>query len=326
MSSKYNYKGNNKFDLKTQIKNIYIGEVISTDDPTDMGRIKIRIKGEDDAIANDNDLPWAFPMIPKFLGMTPQVKEATIVFIFDSNTKYSDRLFFGPIISQPQNLEFDPLYFSALAPFSFGPQNPSVSPSTIPNAKGVFPDKKYISLQGRDNTDLVFKNGEVLLRAGKYVKKLNKKKNSNEPQTDESEKDSLNFEFNTSTQGYIQIKYNAILSEDKKEKGSVTNIVSNKINLLTHKGSPSFNLLNQDDLISAEELLKILKDAHPLPFGDILIQWMILCEQAIFNHVHNGNNPATDLTTSGNKLSIAEFKKQASDLRARLNSKNIKIN
>ena len=328
MSNKYNYGGNNKFDLKTQIRNIFIAEVVSINDPNDMGRIKVRIKGEDDAIANDNDLPWAFPMMPKHIGITPQVKEAAIIFIFDSNTKYSDRLFFGPIISQPQNLEFDPLYFSALGGFSFGAQAPKVAPSTIPNAKGVFGNKKDIILQGRDNTDLIFKNGEVLLRAGKFVKKLNKKKNPNEPQTDETEKDSLNFEFNTNTQGYIQIKYDAILgvdSNNKQEKGSVTNIISNKINLLTHKGSPAFNLTNQDDLISSDELLKILKDAHALPFGDILIEYLKLLENALFNHFHNGG-AATDITTSGKALPVDEFKKKAANLRSKMLSSNIKIN
>ncbi len=328
MSNKFNYGGKNKFDLKTQMKNMSIGEVVDINDPTDMGRIKVRIKGEDDPYTND-ELPWGFPMIPKYLGITPQVNEAVIVFIFDSNSKYSDRLFFGPIISQPQKLEFDPLYLSALAGFSFGPQEPQVAPSTIPSAKGVFPDKKYIALQGRDNTDLIFKNGEVLLRAGKYIKKTNKKKGTNEPQQNADELDPLNFEFNTTSQGYIQIKYDAILgvdSNNKQEKGTVTNIVANKINLLTHKdGSPRFNLTNQDDLISTDELIKILKEAHPLPFGDILIEWMILVEQAIFNHYHNGG-AATDITTSGKALPVDELKKKGGDLRNRLNSKNIKIN
>lgn len=329
MSNKYNYSGPNKFDLKTKIKDIYIGEVVSTLDPNDMGRIKIRIKGEDDAISNDDDLPFAFPMMPKYLGITPQVKEAVIVFVWDKDTKYSDRLYIGPIISQPQNLEFDPLYFSALAGFSFGSQEPNVAPSNIANAKGVFPDKQYISLQGRDNTDLIFKKGEVLLRAGKFVKKTNKKKEPNQPKTNAADKDSLNFEFNTSTQGYIQIKYDAILSNDnKQEKGSVTNIVANKINLLTHKdGAPRFNLTNQDNLISNDELLKILKEAHQLAFGDIMIEWMKLAEDAIFYHVHNGNgNVGTDLSGAGKKMSVAEFKKKAADLRSRMLSKNIRIN
>ena len=329
MSNKYNYSGKNKFDLKSKIEDIHIGEVVSVNDPKDMGRIKVRIKGLDDSITNVNDLPWSFPMLPKFIGITPQVNEAVMVFIFDRSLKYSDRLFIGPIISQLPNLDFDPLYFSALGGFSFGSQEPRIAPSTIPNAKGVYADKKYFSLEGRDNTDIIFKNGEVVLRAGKFTKKLKKKKNPNEPNVDETEKDGLDFEFNTNSQGYIQIKHDAILgvnSNNEQEKGSVTNIIGNKINLLTYNGDQKFDLANQDDLLSKEELLKILKEGKSAIFGEYVIEYLILLENALFSHVHNGSGSVpTDLTT-GKVLAVAEFKKKCADLRSRMLSKNIKIN
>lgn len=326
MSNKHNYSSGNKFDLKSKVKDIHIGEVVSVEDSTDMGRIKIRIKGEDDAITNVNDLPWCFPMIPKYLGITPQIGEAVLVFIWDKDLKYSDRLYIGPIISQLQNLEYDPYYFSAQAGFSFGVQTPKIAHSTIPTAKGVFGNKKDIVLQGRENTDLIFKKNEVLLRAGKFVKK--NKKEKNQISNNEVEKNGLNFEFNVNTQGYIQIKYDAILSNEnnKEERGSVTNIVANKINLLTHvNSSPRFNVTNQDNLISDEELIKINKEAHPLVFGDVIAQWMILAENAILNHWHNGSTP-TDLTGAGQKMPISEFKQKASQLRSQMLSHNIKIN
>lgn len=314
----------NPYNKSTGLKKVQIAEVISNDDPQSLGRIKVRIKGPankggDDSIL-DADLPWAFPMIPKFFGGTPKVKEAVLIFIFGNDKTHVDRLYVGPIISQPQQLNFDPYYVSALAGFSFGSQGPTVSYKTIPEVKGVFPDQEDVSIQGRFNTDITQKYNEIVLRAGKFVT------------TTPNENNPFNFKFNTSTQGYIQIKNDTITKAKTdttpEEKGTITNIVSSKINLLTHKdGSPIFNTTNQDNLISDEEMLRILDEAHQLPFGDILLQYLRLLKDAVFNHVHNGNgNKPTDLTASGNQQSLAIFKQKAEDLENQMLSKNIRIN
>jgi hypothetical protein len=305
-------------------KNVEVGEVISIDDPNYLGRIKVRIKGSasnggDDGIL-DSDLPWAFPMIPKFLSTQPKVKEAVFIFTFSKNKEHTDRLYLGPIISQPQQLNFDPFYYSALRGFSFGSEYPDVDVTTIPEIKGVFPDPQDVSIQGRYNTDITQKNNEIILRAGKFEIVT---PNKNNP---------LPFKFNAKTQGYIQIKNDTIIVKGtdniKEEKGSVTNIISNKINLITHKGgSPSFNVTNQDDLISDDELLNIINNGHPLGFGDIQLQYFRLIKDAIIGHVHNGHgNPATDLTGSGNKQALANFKSKADALESQMLSTNIRIN
>ena len=98
--------------------------------------------------------------------------------------------------------------------------------------------------------------------------------------------------------------------------------------MITHKdGTPRFDVTNQDNLISEQELLNILSEAHPVPFGDILVQYFQLFKNAFLNHVHNGNGAKpTDLTFDGNKLSVAEFIKNAESLEKTMLSKNIKIN
>lgn len=305
-------------------KNIAIGQVVNIDDPTSSGRIQVAIKGSvskggDDSIPI-SELAWCFPMVPKFFASRPNVGEAVLIFTFSNQKSHIDRLYLGPIISQPQFLNDDPITATALSGFEFGHIAPAVSVNTIPELDGVFPNPDDISVQGRDNADITLKPSEIVLRAGKFVTTTS---TTNNP---------FNFTFNAKTQAYIQIKDNAILAAatDKTEevKGSVTNIVANKINLLTHKdGSPIFNIMNQTDLISSDELLRILDEAHPIPFGDIMVTWMQLCQDAIFNHVHNGvGNPATDLTTSGNKQSLAIFKKNTDALIAQMLSKNIKVN
>lgn len=301
---------------------IKLGMVVSTIDPNYLGRIKVRIKaprnmGGDDGISDAN-LPWAQPLIPKFFGGQPKIGEAVYVFVFNQDKQNVDRMYMGPIISQPQQLFNDPYYVTALAGFSFGSEDPKVSVSTIPQLDGVFPDQGDVSVQGRYNTDMTQKYNEVVIRAGKFVPIAGDKNNP------------FKFKYNASTQAYIQIKNDVQIKpktdENEAEKGTITNIIANKINLLTHKdGSPRFDLTNQKNLISDEEMAKILETAHQMVFGDILIQYLILLKEAVLNHVHNGNgNKATDLTSG--KLAVAEFVKKASDLENQMLSKNIRIN
>lgn len=297
------------------------GEVISIEDPTGMGRIKVRIKGAivkggDDSIL-DSDLPWCFPTLPKHLNVVPKLNEAVIIFHLDKTRPHIDRLYLGPIISQEQKLEYDPFYFTAWNGFSFANKKPNVAVDTIPELAGIFPNKEDISIQGRFNTDITQKNNEIIIRAGKFV------------EAPTSTSNPYPFKFNSTTQGFIQVKNDVVIvSGDTIQKGSVTNIVSNKINLITHaNGSPRFNVTNQQNLISDEEMLNIINTAHQVPFGDVLIEYLRLLKDALFLHVHNGHgNVATDLTKAGNRQAIANLKAKADDLEKRMLSENVRIN
>jgi hypothetical protein len=301
------------------MKILDIGEVVSVADPNDLGRIKVRIKGPrnkggDDGVL-DKDLPWCFPMMTKLFSVQPKVKEAVFVFVFGKNKEHADRMYFGPIISQSNLLNNDPYYMTALRGFTFSSQNPNIAISTIPQLKGVFPNPEDVSVQGRYNTDITQKHNQIIIRAGKF--------NTSTPDSNNP----YPFTFNNKTQGYIQIKNDVQIEletnngSNNQEKGTITNIVSNKINLLTHKdGSPRFNLTNQNDLISDEEMLKILDEAHQLAFGDIQLEYLILLKNAFLSHVHNGSGNVP----SGQAL--LDFKTKAEDLEKRMLSKNIRIN
>ena len=308
-----------------------IGKVVSVEDPNNMGRIKVRIygpssRGGDDNVigligpngaVNPSVLPWCLPM-SSIINTQPKVGESVFIFSFDITKPFIDRIYFGPIISQPQNLNNEPYDYSALKGLSIANMGPKTSTETIPDLIGVFPNQEDISIQGRYNTDITQKRNEIILRAGKFV------------DSSPYEKNPFSFSFNKKTQGYIQIKNDVTISvkgSDIIKKGTVTNIVSNKINLLSHDGSPKFNLTNQENLISDSELEKILSTAHQVPFGDVLLQYLRLMKNAIFSHVHNGNgNPATDLTVSGNIQGMAVFKAKADDLEKAMLSKNVRIN
>ena len=318
-TNKLNRGDKNIYENVTNFKYLKYGLVVSVTDEFGLGRIKVRIKGSQSAGGDDGitdaDLPYATPMIPKHLSAYPKVGESVWIFVLDKNRQHTDRLFIGPIISQLDKLQKDNGLTTALAGFTFGSVGPKVNVNTIPQLKGVFPDVEDISIQGRYNTDITQKHNQIIIRAGKFE---NVAPTSTNPYP---------FQFNAKTQAYIQIKNDVILS-DKNEKGTVTTIVANKINLITHKdGSPRFNVTGQDELISDEEMFRILEESHQLPFGDVLIEYLKLLKEAFFAHVHNGNgNPPTDLTASGNKLALATFKSRADDLEKAMLSKNIRIN
>lgn len=311
-----------------------IGQVVSIIDvktglPDSMGRIKVRIygpasRGGDDDIpglidangkVDSSVLPWAMPMMSKLISVQPKVGEAVFVFSFDIDKPFIDRLYFGPIISQEQNLSLESYKFSPLGGLSIANKEPSKDVRTIKETIGIFPDLQDVSIQGRYNTDITQKHNEIVIRAGKFI------------ESTPSQQNPYPFRYNTKTQAYIQIKNNVSIGKDN-QFGSVTNIVANKINLLTHKdGSPTFNITDKDTLITNSELETILDTAHQLPFGDVLLEYLRLMKNALLSHVHNGNgNPATDLTASGNIQAIAAFKSKADDLEKSMLSKNIRIN
>lgn len=326
-SNKLNRGTTTMYDDKAEFNYLKYGEVKSIEDPLGLGRIKVWIKGSN---ANGGDdetlktrgidgLPWCIPMLPRHLQITPKIGEGVFVFVFSREKENADRLFIGPLISSQIKLDYDDAKTTALAGFTYGPFQAPVNVSNIPDLKGVFPNKEDVSIQGRFNTDITQKKNEIVLRAGKFIEKINNDINENP----------YAIKFNNQTQGIIQIKNNVKLpiessTQTKPKYGSVTNIISNKINLITYGGSPVFNVPKADVTIPDDELENILKNAHQVPFGDILLRYLILLKEAFLSHVHNGNgNVATDLSP---KTSVSTFSKQAAQLEQTMLSKNVRIN
>lgn len=298
---------------KTSGNIFYFGVVESTVDAHDGGTIRVRIKGIDDHINNTAELPTVFPLLQKFFHVTPKVGETVMVFFPEIENPFTDRVYIGPIISQPQNLYKDNHFYTSRAMMDSGVVKPKEAPSTFPENLGVNPNKEDVAIQGRENSDIIFKKNEVIIRAGKFET------------TDV--KDGVK-KFNKKNPAYIQIKHDAIIEdadENNNKKaitGTVTNIVSSKINLLSHEGGqPRFTLNNQTDSITSDELLKILEKAHPLAFGDLLVEYLKLQRNAFINHAHpyHGRKPQ-DLAGAKDIDKYLDF-----DIDSIL-SKNIRIN
>jgi hypothetical protein len=81
---------------------------------------------------------------------------------------------------------------------------------------------------------------------------------------------------------------------------SVINVVANKINLISHDGDHSFNLTDPEGLITDDEQEKINNEAHPLVYGDTLVEFLNLIKKYVISHVHpyNGLPPDPSKTTT----------------------------
>ena len=156
----YKRQGINK---QKGFKTIYWGEVIDINDNTEGGRIKVRIPFFDSKSLNEN-LPWAYPMETKFFHVYPKVGEVVRIFIEDIEYPQRSRFWMGPVISQLQKIQFEPLY-SAFATTNINFTAPEKAPSTYPDAKGIYPNIEDIALLGRDNTYIILRERDIEIRA-----------------------------------------------------------------------------------------------------------------------------------------------------------------
>jgi hypothetical protein len=319
--------GKNKFENFSNFKAVRFGVVVSVDSivstsenesqrerdrryNADQFIIRARILGSDfDKNKPVDKIPNAYPLIPKHVSVPPKVGELVLLFFFSDDLKNSDRLYIGPLISSPLNLFKDELE-DATSSFSIGHKEPTQDVSKIPEAKGIYPDNKDVSIQGRNNAHLAFGDNEAVLRAGKFVI-------------------DNNTQYNEKNPSYLHIKYDVPLEtpeENKTQKrGSVANLISNKINLISvGNGKEDFKVTDRDSLISEEELINIVENAEPLVFGNPLMTYLDKLERAFINHVHAGNGLPPTAMAGDN--SITDFIDYAKKKRELMLSKNIRIN
>jgi hypothetical protein len=284
-----NFNDNSIIDYKIPL--LYDGEVMSIIDEYNTGQIKVKLGLDGDK--SIDDLPVALPLLPKYINIFPKVGERVTVLMANlikgnqsSNTQI--RFWIGPWISQPERLNKED-YISSFSdrPDGYNQKLPGLNVNNLSN--GVYPTKDYIAIQGRDNADLWFKNREVLIRSGKFVPSKPK-------------------EFNKQDPGYIQIRYltkeDNDVTNESKTIGSSINVVSNYINLLSHKGKSSgdFVLTNQDSMITNKDQSFINTNTHPIPYGDVLVEFLGIVKDFVATHTHAYHGMVPDPTESVTNL------------------------
>ena len=248
-------------------------EVLSVIDDKAGLRIKVRIHPDDSDCKTIDDLPFCYPLLPKHFHINPKVGEMVLVITSVLGLTKGRRWFIGPIISQQYNLNYDPFNFSAKSILDKGKMaTPLPRPELNPDNEGSYPDREDIAIQGRQNADLILKDNEVRLRCG-----FKREPNGNPQNT---------LLFNREDLSYIQMKYKKLKDHNKNDFASCINIVADRINLLSHDSKTPFTLNDRKSLITDEELVKILEKAHPLPYGDELIEFLKQLIEVIRTHTH----------------------------------------
>jgi hypothetical protein len=402
-------------DIPLTSKIAYWGKVVSIKDEYESRTIKVYIPEIDSksadfdpfAISTNNkftsafqkaiidafidNLPECYPLTPAFFHYVPQLGERVMV-IMDryhntlKSAQKEKRYYFTTSISKPQNIDFDPYDTTASSRESDGILKTGKAISEIPEAKGAYATKTDIGLVGRKNTDVLLRDGEVLLRAGKHEKDKNTVFNKKDPAyiqirhglnnaSKEVKKKRVFIEQITPPTHIINVfvigkrlemkifdfTNNSIVSEfnqtyDNREQlllaakeqiveyqatypkwklitvdlelsklpkdfpnnvkiiqkeeivkdqnefdqfaGSVVNIVAEKINLLSHKGSNNFELTDPEKMITEDSQLQINTDSHPMVHGDKLIDFLKLVKTFIETHVHPYAGLPTDPDTN----------------------------
>jgi hypothetical protein len=261
-------------------RTIYYGEVVDIADPTEGGRIKVKIPDLDNKTTNA-DLPWCYPMMPKFVHIYPKVGEMVRIYLEDVKYPQRSRYWMGSIISQMQKVEFDSIY-TALSTTNMALTAPDPAPSTYPDAVGVYPLQEDIAIVGRVNTDVILKVNEVQIRAGKHEDGNPLKLNVRNPATID-----MNFEPKTNETNYY----------------SNTVIMSDKIAIISHDGKPQFKAAR----ITPEDRVKIFENGHPMARADVLVEALNVMRNAIIQHIHGYSNLPADKTAIIHSLENINF-------------------
>ena len=286
-----------------------LAQVESIEDPSDGGRIKARTI--DDGNVSTDSLPYAFPLMPKIMHVMPKVGESVLVIMNEDGNRHSDRFFIGPIISQNQYLEKDGYDYgrgTANSLLHGGGISPLHRLSMYDSTRGSFPDDEDIAILGRTSEDVILRNGEIDIRCGIRGQMVN----STDP--------NLNgyIVFNETDPAYIQLKREPNLcgkryGSNDRGTNSVVNVVADKVNLLSHSDPNQFDLTDKDKLITKETLQNILDNAHPVAYGDELIEILNIMRKCIISHVHPYNGLPSCNTSEIQDLANYDMNKIKSD-------------
>jgi hypothetical protein len=274
-------------------------KVISTVDILDADRIKVRLSPEDNSKEID-EIDYAFPLLPKALHVKPKVGEAVLILLASTTDGNSQRYYIGPVISQDHRMYYDPFFKGADSFLRGAFKKFDPAPSMDPQTYGALPNDNDIVIRGRKNTDIQLTEDDIRIKAGVKVV---------------SDSGMYKFEFNKKNPSYGKFKYHT--KELKGGNRSTVSLVGDKIMLLSHNSPNHFELTDRIDLITDDEMNKIIESAYKLPYGEKLVEFLKTFVNAFAQHTHNfvnlPPNPAFTTQLISEKESLLDREMLLSD-------------
>lgn len=170
---------------------IFPGFVYNNQDPMQLGRLRVMPIGKtyQDIIGgvenwDEEKMAWTskdpilyLPLLPFFISVRPKNDEYVHIIIQNKSFPTANQFYVSGVFSSPLSSQFENSLGAStfLASGDRNKRSPSIKNADgtfkKKDSKGVFPEIEDIAILGRFSTDLVLKDDEVLLRAGK-VKRL----------------------------------------------------------------------------------------------------------------------------------------------------------
>lgn len=261
---------------------MFEAEVIDVNDPCGARRIRARAAFDKE----DADIPWCLPLMPKVFNVVPKVGEVVLISCTRTDP-HSNRFYMGPIISQFQNMAYEP-YNHGIGNVDNLLSNTDQS-AALENiedyavTEGAFPDVSKVAIVGRDTEDISLKDGRIQMRAGARVDVSN-------------DYDALQGKcgFDRRDTSFIMLRKKdeglALTSEkDTDVSKSVAVIGADKFLFASRKNNDADAAMNEfdpDTLIRDEDLQQLQDALHAVPYGDILVKCLNNLKQAMIQHVH----------------------------------------
>lgn len=287
---------------------IATARVINVYDEYDGDRIKVRLLPADQ-YKTDENLPYAFPILPKMFRVKPKVGEAVLIITPDDDTR-GQRFYFGPIVSQPQNMDYDDFVAGATTLLKGAIKTPSKAPSLNPVSEGCVPKDEEVCVYGRGNTDIVLGDRDVRIRAG--VRNI----------VDEGGEKQLRF--NGKDAALLSLKYyDDGLKTDEQTTKSRAVLAGTDIVLASTDGDPFFKMDDKEENISDEVFSEMLQKAHQLPYGDVLVDFLRMFIKMFKSHTHKYHNIPPCPDSESLKF---DTKYPTENLEDKLLSKHVKTN
>lgn len=275
-----NGQGNNYSQGNQSSRNIYPAVVINIDDPTEQNRIVARIInlnqngeifGGRDRDTPDDKLPFCVPMLPEHFHVRPLVGEMVYIFLENPSDNSAPRYYLGPMINSKLKLGFQD-YKDAIKIFDYTQFNVNQKINNNPKVFTAFPEQADVAVQGRGDSDLILRQREAYIVAGKFI-----------PNT---------IDINVQSPSYLQLKQFDNITTGPLKTFSQANLQSTNVNIFSPIGK--FRDKNLSSFEKNEELEsygEFASTLHPLPFGDELVKVLDLIIRCLLNHIHTPQNP-----------------------------------